>query len=234
MCNTIDEVEDAQHRAGSASTSSLSGPECTAGSRPPKSTSAPVANRWSAAEGARPRGGPIFDPEHFQNLTRIGPFFELVNKPAVDENQSFLTQIESHRRTIQGVSPHHRCVGGKSLFWGGWAPPLIEQRRTGRPSAMAGGTRDFCCRRRDMPNRPPDRHRYHCRLHSRAVDGTVACHRQEGGRARRRSNLTRVVEAPIAVHAEGAESGLLAMGKFSSLPLLLDSIREDAESSGRL
>jgi hypothetical protein len=38
--------------------------------------------------------------------------------------------------------------------------------------------------------------------------------------------LTRVVEAPIAVHAVGAESGLLAMGKFSSLSLLLDSIRE--------
>ena len=45
-------------------------------------------------------------------------------------------------------------------------------------------------------------------------------------------HLTRVVEAPIAVHAVGAESGLLAMGKFSSLPLLLDSIRKDAESSG--
>jgi hypothetical protein len=165
----------------------------------------------------------------------MGAFFDLVNRPIVDDNQSFLTQINRTGGPLQGMSPHHRCVGGKSLFWGGWAPPLSNEDAADDLSHWPAEVRDsllsdsgykFIARQIGTQEtadyvKGPLLTALRAKAEQIVANGTV-------------SELTRAVDAPIATQAEGPISGLFSMDKFSSLPLLLDSIREDAESSGGL
>jgi hypothetical protein len=234
VCNTIDEAAEAQQQGGFGFDVVVIGSGMygafTAAKIYARARRQPVERR--------PRvlvveSGPFLISEHFQNLTRIGPFFELVNRPAVDENQSFLSQIDYTGGPLQRVAPHHRCVGGKSLFWGGWAPPLSNDDEQDDLAQWPQEVRDFLLSPEGYAEvarqigtdvtadyiHGPLLDRLQSVAERVVSDGTVP-------------HLTRVVDAPIAVHGEGPESGLLSMGKFSSLPLLLDSIRDDAESSG--
>jgi hypothetical protein len=233
VCNSIDEVEDAQRQGGFGFDVVVIGSGMYGAF-----TAAKIYERARRESlERRPRilvleSGPFLIPEHFQNFTRIGPFFDLVNRPAVDENQSWLTQVDYTGGPLQGVSPHHRCVGGKSLFWGGWAPPLSNDDGQDDLAQWPQEVRDFLLSPEGYAEiarqigtdvtadyiHGPLMERLKTAAKQVLADGTVP-------------HLTRVMDAPIAVHAQGVESGLLSMGKFSSLPLLLDSIREDAESS---
>src|SRR5262249_16502530 len=128
VCNTIDEVKAAQQQGAFAFDVIVIG----SGMYGAYTATKIYERARRAHQQERPRvlvleGGPFLISEHFQNLTRMGPFFELVNKPIVDENQSFLSQIDRIGGPLQGMERHHRCVGGKSLFWGGWAPPLSNE-----------------------------------------------------------------------------------------------------------
>lgn len=234
VCNTIDEVSEAQEQGGFGFDVVVIGSGMYGAF-----TAAKIYERARRRHlERRPRvlvleSGPFLISEHFQNLTRIGPFFDLVNRPVVDENQSFLSQIESAGGPLQGMSPHHRCVGGKSLFWGGWAPPLSDDDKQDDLAQWPQEVRDFLLSSEGYADiarqigtsitadyvHGPLMDRLQTVAQKIVADGGVP-------------HLTRVVEAPIAVHGEATESGLLPMGKFSSLPLLLDSIREDAEGSG--
>jgi choline dehydrogenase-like flavoprotein len=234
VCNTIDEVSEAQRQGGFGVDVVVVGSGMYGAF-----TAAKIFERARRLPlERRPRvlvleSGPFLISEHFQNLTRIGPFFDLVNRPAVDENQSYLSQIEYTGGPLQGISPHHRCVGGKSLFWGGWSPPLMDDDAQDDLAQWPSEVREYLL----SPEGYGDVARQigtdvtadyiHGSLMDRLYE--IATSIVSDGAVPR---LTRVVEAPIAVHGEGFESGLLSMGKFSSLPLLLDSIREDAESSG--
>jgi choline dehydrogenase-like flavoprotein len=233
VCNTLDEVADAQQQGGFGFDVVVIGSGMYGAF-----TAAKIYERGRRQSLARrPRvlvleSGPFLISEHFQNLTRVGPFFELVNRPVVDENQCFLSQIDNAGGPLQGMSPHHRCVGGKSLFWGGWAPPLSNDDEQDDLAQWPQEVRDFLLSPEGYAEvarqigtdvtadyvHGPLKDRLKTIAEQIVADGIVP-------------HLTRVVEAPIAVHAEGPESGLLPMGKFSSLHPLLDSIREDAESS---
>ena len=234
VCNTIDEASEAQRQGGFGFDVVVIGSGMYGAF-----TAAKIYTRAKRLPlERRPRvlvleSGPFLISEHFQNLTRIGPFFDLVNRPVVAENQSYLTQIEHRGGPLQGMSPHHRCVGGQSLFWGGWAPHLSNADEQDDLAQWPQEIREFLL----SPEGYADVARqigtdvtadY---IHGPLMDRlkAIAEHVVSGGAI---PHLTRVVDAPIAVHGEGTESGLLAMGKFSSLPLLLDAIREDAERSG--
>ncbi|MDB6155597.1 MAG: hypothetical protein JWL90_4050 [Chthoniobacteraceae bacterium] len=179
-------------------------------------------------------GGPFLISEHFQNLTRMGAFFNLVNQPIVDENQSYLTQIDRTSGDLQGMSPHHRCVGGKSLFWGGWAPPLGNLDPEDDLARWPKEVRDFLLSpdgyskiARQIGTEPTADY-----VQGELTDALL----QKAGQivaAGTVPTLVRAVNAPIAVQADTPESGLFSMDKFSSLPLLLDSVREDAEDGGQ-
>lgn len=234
VCNSINEVAEAQQQGGFGFDVVVVGSGMYGAF-----TAAKIyerAHRQPMAQ--RPRvlvleSGPFLISEHFQNLTRIGPFFELVNQPLVDHGRSFVTQINRRGGPLQGMSPHQRCVGGKSLFWGGWAPPLSDDDEQDDLAQWPQEVRDFLLSpegyadvARQIGTSITDDY-IHGPLMDRLLelaDNVVS--------DKAVPQLTRVAEAPIAVHAVGAESGLLSMGKFSSLPLLLDSVREDVEHCG--
>jgi choline dehydrogenase-like flavoprotein len=234
VCNTIDEVKAAQQQGAFAFDAIVIGSGMYGAY-----TASKIYERARRAHlPERPRvlvleAGPFLISEHFQNLTRMGPFFELVNKPIVDENQSFLTQIDRLDGPLQGIERHHRVVGGKSLFWGGWAPPLSNEDAEDDLAHWPAEIRDFLL--------SPDGYEHISKqigtdVTTDYIKGDL--HNQLLLKAKQIvaagtvSGLTGVDDAPLAVQAEGPVSGLFSMDKFSSLPLLLDSIREDADSSG--
>jgi Domain of Unknown Function (DUF1080)/GMC oxidoreductase len=234
VCNTIDEVREAQQQGGFGFDVVIIGSGMYGAFLAAKI----YQGSHRLPLGRRPRvlvleSGPFLISEHFQNLTRIGPFFDLVNKPVVDDNQSYLSQIEQTGRPLQGMARHHQCVGGKSLFWGGWSPPLSNSDSEDDLAQWPPVVREFLLSAKGYRDvaRQIGSDVTSDYIHGPLLDQlqTIAQRVIDDGTV---PHLTRVVEAPIAVHAESPDSGLLSMGKFSSLPLLLDSIREDAESSG--
>jgi hypothetical protein len=74
---------------------------------------------------ARPRilvleSGPFLITQHVQNLPRLGALDRVVLRPLLDPAR--VGPLGQNRSFV----PHHRCVGGKSLFWGGWTPRLTD------------------------------------------------------------------------------------------------------------
>ena len=174
--------------------------------------------------------GPFLITEHIQNLTRRSTdLASLVNEDLVDPGQT------------NGVAivKHSRCLGGKSLFWGGWAPRYqpedmqkldedgdrvwpVEVEDYLFQTGWQGGyeyseqeTGTFPVQ--DFINGP-----LFDALKNRA--GDVIAGNQVPA-------LKAALDPPIAVQGEGPGSGLFSFDKYSSLPLLLDSVREDSEVS---
>lgn len=175
--------------------------------------------------------GPFLITEHIQNLTRRSTdLASLVAEDLVEPGQT------------NGVAfvKHTRCLGGKSMFWGGWAPryqpedlqKLDEEGDRLWPEEVEDylfqtgwqGGYDYSEREMgvypvsDFINGP-----LYDALKSRAEDvindNAVP-------------SLKAVLEPPIAVQGEAPGSGLFSFDKYSSLPMLLDSVREDCEVSG--
>jgi hypothetical protein len=119
------------------------------------------------------------------------------------------------------------CIGGRSLFWGGWSPELTPA---------------------DLANWPPDIVTY---LNSatgyastEAEIGTATTTdfiRQTAlfnalltgiRNALPLSGVTEAGEAPLAVVGTPPQSGLFAFDKFSSAPFIMDAVRNDVGANG--
>jgi choline dehydrogenase-like flavoprotein/Rieske Fe-S protein len=174
--------------------------------------------------------GPFVITEHIQNLTRRSTdLASLVAEDLVAPGQT------------NGVAfvKHSRCLGGKSLFWGGWAPRYQKEDmervdedgdrlwpeevedylfQTGWQGGYEYSEQEIGAYPvQDFINGP-----LYDALKSRAEDVV------NGNQV---PALTAALAPPIAVQGEGPGSGLFSFDKYSSLPLLLDAIREDCEVS---
>jgi choline dehydrogenase-like flavoprotein len=70
-------------------------------------------------------GGPFLLPEHTQNLPTIG----IVAPGPVTQDVGIREQVWglAWRSNVQGGFPGLAyCIGGRSIFWGGWSPQLID------------------------------------------------------------------------------------------------------------
>jgi len=102
--------------------------------------------------GYRPRilvlqEGPFLIHEHFQNLPRgLGSLYDIPLAPLLPDGQYKIINSDGTPEG-QGVQfgrdfagkfrPHHRCVGGKGLFWGGWTPSLTPADLAQWPAAVS-------------------------------------------------------------------------------------------------
>lgn len=172
--------------------------------------------------------GPFLITEHIQNLTRRST--DLASLAADD-------LVGPGQTNGVSFAKHSRCLGGKSIFWGGWAPryrPEDLQRLDGDGDRLwpreveeylfktgwQGGY-EYC--EREMGVFPvqdfisgPMYHALKSRAEDLVNDNAVP-------------SLTAALPPPIAVQGEGPGSGLFSFDKYSSLPMLLDSVREDCE-----
>lgn len=175
--------------------------------------------------------GPFLITEHIQNLTRRStPLGDLVAEDLVEQGQT---------NELSFVK-HSRCVGGKSLFWGGWAPRYL---RNDMQRLDADGERLWPQEIEDylFQTEWPGGYEYTERETGVfPVQDFINGPLYEALKSRAEDvvgnnlvpSLKTVLPPPITVQGEGPGSGLFSFDKFSSLPLLLDSIREDCELGG--
>jgi len=176
--------------------------------------------------------GPFLISEHVQNLTNLGNLGSFVEEELVAREQVGGTPFENFVK-------HHRCVGGKSLFWGGWTPRLVdtdvEKVDADGANLWPDDVREYLFRKAQPDGSVFDGYEFIEREIGAVpvqdfINGslykdleTVA---QDVIAKKRVPSLKAVLPPPIAVQGESPISGLFSMDKFSSLPLLLDSIRE--------
>ena len=166
-------------------------------------------------------------PTHSQNLPHLG-----LNPPGavlVSRND----QDPGARNGVWGIPWHSNeaftglayCPAGRSLFWGGWAPRLTSADLASWPKE----TRDFLA-----ANYPDveaeigvaDKADYlsgplNTKLLSSLQTATAA------GPVSAGLAVSAIEEAPLAVQAGSPGSGLFSFDKYSSAPILLESIRDD-------
>lgn len=123
------------------------------------------------------------------------------------------------------------CIGGRSLFWGGWSPRLIASEFAGWPAAVAAdlNTRLYAVAERqlgtdatnDFINGP-----LHDELRARLFANRAGIASAVG------IGAAGDLEAPLAVQSTATLSGFFPSNKFSSVPLLLQAVRSDVGRSG--
>ena len=82
--------------------------------------------------------GPFLVPEHLQNLPNLGLFEPGVLNPRDDTGQArnFVWGMPWRSNDVPFVGQAY-CVGGKSVFWGGWCPRLEHDDLLNWPSGVA-------------------------------------------------------------------------------------------------
>ncbi len=124
------------------------------------------------------------------------------------------------------------CIGGRSLFWGGWSPRLTADDLAQWPPDLVsylttgtGGNPSAYDRTEQEIGVAAEaqyilRHQFHATLladFQAAIPGVT--------------NVSGVEEAPLAVDASAPGPGLFAFDKFSSANWLVDAVREDANTN---
>ncbi len=190
--------------------------------------------------------GPFFLSEHFQNYpVGLGGLFTVPLAPLVPDAQTAIAEPGRYNaaRRADGrpvFTPHHKCVGGKSLFWGGWTPrytvadledPLWPREVVDFLNSGDG----YAFIEREIGSAVPDGFIFGT-LYKSVLDrakavlaGTVG---GLDGFLTDGTTIDRVLPPPIAVKVTSQFSGLFSPNKFSSLPILIEALRDAAGEAG--
>jgi GMC oxidoreductase len=162
--------------------------------------------------------------EHFQNLPDIGLNVPDPMDPAKDNGPRELVWGIPWRGNTSFVGTAY-CVGGKSVYWGGWCPRLTNDDLAAWPPTVARYLKDNyhllegqlgVSDRTDYIQGP---------LYDAMLAKIQAARPYVAG-------LTAVEPPPLAVLGRSPASGLFAINKYSSLPLLISAIRDAIEEAG--
>lgn len=114
------------------------------------------------------------------------------------------------------------CVGGRSLFWGGWSPPLTDADLANWPSDTAAYLKSvdgYAKTAEEIGTATTTDFITKSALFNALTNGINAAIPLDG--------VTEVNEAPLAVQGMPPRSGLFAFDKFSSAPFIMDALRND-------
>lgn len=161
--------------------------------------------------------------EHVQNLGRIG----LEVPSAIGQDPGVARELVwglPWRGNVEFPGLAY-CLGGKSLYWGGWCPRLTAADVARWPAPAAAYLQQHYTDVESETGVVPDTDFIFGELHDALFPVVV-------GAAAAVPGLTAVEPAPLAVQGSPPVSGLFGFDKYSSLPLLVDAIRRDVGSSG--
>jgi choline dehydrogenase-like flavoprotein len=167
--------------------------------------------------------GPFFIPTHLQNLPNIGLNVPDPLLPANDPGTARdLVWGMAWRGNVPFIGQPY-CMGGKSLYWGGWCPRLLAT---------------------DLANWPPTVAQYLNQNYAVMEDQTGVSDKTEfiqGSlfallkqrvsavlQAHSVPNLDTVEDPPLAVQGQSPASGLFGFDKYSSIDLLIGAARDAA------
>src|SRR5437588_534308 len=171
-------------------------------------------------------GGFLF-PTHIQNLPqRLGGSIGGPRYPRSREDGSGVQNLGWGIPWISNVAfpGLAYCLGGRSLFWGGWSPRLTADDLARWPQELsnyltAPGGYDLTEREIGVANEAAYilRHQFHDAFLAslQAAQPQIA-------------NVISVEEAPLAVEAGAPGPGLFPYDKFSSADFLVDAVRDDS------
>ncbi|HEY0946211.1 MAG TPA: GMC oxidoreductase [Opitutaceae bacterium] len=164
-------------------------------------------------------GGPFVVSEHVQNLSRIGygVFDPIYGQPYT----SGVIRPDTGGVSVpEPVANHYYCVGGKSLGWGKWCPRLTAADLAQWPAAAAAYLNLNYGFVEEELGVTPSTDLINGALFNALKARTAAVVAGIPG-------LQAPLDPPVAVQAQAPASGLFSFDAFSSLPLLIDALRED-------
>ena len=191
-------------------------------------------------------GGAFLLPEHTQNLPNLG-----LNSAGASSIAQLITDDVNQggtgkhplpaRNEVWGLPWHSSqkfpglayCLGGRSLYWGGWSPQLIASELTQWPADVVTDlqTTQFAKAKSQLGTDLTNDFIFgplHQALKTRLAAGV------------QQSKITDALpvssdeefEAPLAVQSAPPRSGFFPFNKFSSVPLLLEAARKAYNESG--
>jgi choline dehydrogenase-like flavoprotein len=171
--------------------------------------------------------GSFLVSEHVQNLARIGLNVPSPIWPDQDSGDA--------REHVWGVPWRGKdqfpglayCVGGKSLYWGGWCPRMTAADLAQWPTAVTDYLNATYPMVEDDTGVTQTADFITGPLYA-ALKTAV----QDAAPLTPDIDPASIGPAPLAVQGSPPASGLFSFDKFSAGPLLIDAIRADAESSG--
>jgi choline dehydrogenase-like flavoprotein len=189
------------------------------------------ADRIVRASGNRPlrvlvlEAGPFLVPTHVQNLPRAGLDVPDPILPSADNGVARdLVWGLPWRSNVEFVGQAY-CVGGKSLYWGGWCPRLQADDLASWPPTVAQYL---------TQNYPTLERQTGVSDNTDFIQGplfnllkTRFTTLAQGGVA----NISGIEDPPLAVQGQSPASGLFAFDKYSSATLLMDAARQAAAQS---
>lgn len=170
--------------------------------------------------------GAFLVSEHVQNLARIG--LNTAGAIKVADN----SQDPGARERVWGNPWHSNtpfpglayCLGGRSIYWGGWSPRLTNSDFANWPQQVV----DYL-----NLNYPSIEREIGTSETTDYISGPLYDELKKKFDAAIATGINTVdvaEEAPLAVQGKPPASGLFSFDKFSSAPLLIDAIREAAGS----
>jgi choline dehydrogenase-like flavoprotein len=199
--------------------------------------------------------GCLLVTEHVQNLARIGlnaagPKQGPDGKPVPVASNS---DDPGQRERVWGIpwrssvpfSGLAYCLGGRSLYWGGWAPRLIKGDLDQWPEEIRNYVQNplnMACDPNPNPGEAPVDE--YCRTEREIgvvpaadyISGTLTAKLKTKFEAAKPAvtSVDAIEDAPLAVQASAPASGLFSFDKWSSAPIFVDAVREDAERAIRV
>ncbi len=167
--------------------------------------------------------GPFLVPTHVQNLPDLGlyapdPLFP-ASDPGVARN---LVWGMPWRANVPFIGQAY-CIGGKSLYWGGWCPRLLASDLAAWPPAVAQYLNQ---------NYPLLEQQTGVADTTEFIQGPLfGLLKQQVVAATQQSavpNLDSAEDPPLAVQGQSPASGLFAFDKYSSVTVLIDAARDAA------
>jgi hypothetical protein len=167
--------------------------------------------------------GPFLIPTHYQNLPDIG--FD-VPDPLLPSNDPGVARDLVWGMPWRGNVPfigQAYCVGGKSLYWGGWCPRLLADDLAAWPATVAQYLTQNYPLMEQQTGVADDTEFIQGALYN-VLNHQVAALIQ----AKSVPNLDSVEPPPLAVQGQSPASGLFAFDKYSSVTVLIDAVRDAA------
>jgi len=167
--------------------------------------------------------GPFLIPTHLQNLPSIGLNVPGEINPANDTGVAReLVWGIPWRSNVNFIGQAY-CIGGKSLYWGGWCPRLLAGDLAAWPPTVATYLNQNYPILEDQTGvtdktdfiQGPLFNLLKQRV-TNIVQGASVAH------------LDAAEEPPLAVQGQSPASGLFSFDKYSSAPLLIQAVREAA------
>lgn len=170
--------------------------------------------------------GPFLLPTHLQNLPDIGLNVPGPLYPASDPGVARdVVWGMAWRGNVPFIGQAY-CVGGKSLYWGGWCPRLLASDLAAWPPSVAQYL---------TQNYPLMEQQTGVADDTEFIQGPLFNLLKQRVSTIVQSNavpnLDSVEDPPLAVQGQSPASGLFAFDKYSSIDLLIDAARDAANQA---